>query len=246
MKRMYMIIALGCAAVVTAGAQGGTQTPALPTVDQILDKYVTAVGGSAALGKVTSSHARGAVEIVDAQVNGTFEISQKAPNKSLQVVDLGASGKQREGFDGRIGWIEDAMSAAREKTGADLAEARRGAIFPREINLKLQYPTMTVTGREAVGTRDAFVVTGTPADSPPVRLFFDVESGLLVRQIVTRQSPAGPMQVDVTFDDFRVVDGVKRAYVIKQVNPQFTAVIRLSEVKYNVPLDDAMFRKPGG
>ena len=160
MKRMLVSVAVvffECLA--TGAAQPGMQTPTLPTVDQVIEKYVTAVGGRAALEKLTSVRTQGTIEISDFQITGTIEIVQKAPDKMLQTANLSGIGLQREGFDGTIGWSEEPQSGLRQKAGAELADAKRGALFPRELKLKQQYPTMTVTGRERVGERDTIVIS---------------------------------------------------------------------------------------
>ena len=242
MKQLCLAAILTLAAVAAPVAQGTAPAAKLDTIDQVLDRYVAAVGGPA-LQKVTSMTRRGTLEIAEMKLNGTIEVSQKAPNKSLQVVTLDSVGVQREGFDGTAGWAENAQNGVRDKAGPELAEARRAAMFPRELNLRKQYPKMIVSGREKVGARDAFVVTATPEEGAPARLFFDAQSGLLIRQIITRTEPQGTAQIDTTFDDYRVVDGVKRAHLIRQANPQFTAVMKITEIKHNVALDDAIFRK---
>lgn len=243
MKHICIAAILTVGAATVLPAQGTVPAAKLDTIDQILDRYVAAVGGPA-LQKVTSMTLRGTIEIAEMKLNGTIDVSQKAPNKSLQVVTLGPMGVQREGFDGAAGWAEDAQNGVRDKAGLELAEARRGAMFPRELNIRKQYPKMVVTGREKVGAREAFVVTATPEEGEPSRLFFDVQSGLLIRQIIMRSGPQGSAQIDTTFDDYRVVEGVKRAYVIRQANPQFTAVMKITEIKHNVAMDDAIFKKP--
>jgi hypothetical protein len=67
----------------------------------------------------------------------------------------------------------------------------------------------------------------------------------MVRQSMTRETPQGPMDVDDYLEDVREVEGIKQPFVVRQVTQQFTIVFRLSEIKYNVPLDDAMFKRPG-
>ena len=52
------------------------------------------------------------------------------------------------------------------------------------------------------------------------------------------------MEVDVSLEDYRVVDGVKRPFRIRQATAMFTAVVQLTEVTHNGAIDDAMFRKP--
>jgi len=216
-----------------------------PTLDQILDAYVTAIGGRAAVEKITSLTAHGTIAVPDANINGTVEVFQKAPNKTVTRIDLPGVGQQIDGFDGTMGWASD-MNGVRAKEGPELAEARRSAIFGREIRLKEIYAKMTVKGREAVSGKDAYVIEAVPSEGTPATLYFDVASGLLVRQIVTRQSPMGPIGVDVGLDDYRVVDGVKRPFRIRQTTSMYNAVVQYTDVKSNAPIDDSVFKKPSG
>ena len=84
-----------------------------------------------------------------------------------------------------------------------------------------------------------------PAEGSPARLFFDAESGVLLRQVSTRVTPQGPLEVEVTFEDYRAIDGVQRPFTIRQATSVFTAIIQLTDIKHNVPIDDAVFKKPG-
>jgi hypothetical protein len=246
MKRALLATVAAFIAIIAAGPAARAQAPALPSIDQILDKYVTAVGGRAALEKVTSRVSKGTMEIPDAGMSGTMVISEKAPDKSLAVFELGGMGIIRDGTDGVNSWEESQQGGGvRDKTGVELADAKRSATFNVELKMKSLYKTLVVTGRERVGSRDAYVVLATPAEGSPSRMFFDVENGLMVRQSMTRESPQGPIDVDVYLEDVRDVEGIKQPFVVRQVTQQFTIVFRLSEVKYNVPLDDAIFKRPG-
>ena len=234
-------------AVVGAGAPplfAGAQAPALPTLDQVLDNYVAAVGGRAALEKITSLTARGTIEIVGLGLTGTIQLTQKAPDKSMSTVELAGVSQTREGFDGTVGWEESPQTGIRTKAGVELSEARRGAVFPRELKLATIYAKLIVKSREPVGGRDAILVEAVPAEGVPTRMYFDAESGLLIRQVVTRESPQGPIEVDVTFSDFRAIDGVKRPFSARQSTANFVAAIQFTEIKHNVPVDDAVFKKP--
>ena len=216
----------------------------MPTIDQILDKYIAGAGGRAAIEKITSISGKGTIDIPDANISGTVELIQKAPDKALTIVDLPGVGQQREGYDGTVGWSDDPQNGLRQKSGVELAEAKRGATFGRELKMKQLYPTMVVKGREKVDESDAYLVEATPSEGSPVKLYFDATSGLLVRQIAQRQMPQGPLEVEVTFSDFRPVEGVKRPFTIRQATSLFTATIHLTEVKHNAPIDDAIFKAP--
>jgi hypothetical protein len=238
-KRACFAIVLGCLVVMPLAGQGSQA--GLPTVDQILAKNIEAIGGRAAIEKVTSITARGTISVPDAGVDGTIQLYQKAPDKALTIVDIGGM-QQREGMDGAIAWSDDPQNGFRQKSGAELAEARRGAVFARELKMKELYPKITVKGREKVGASEAYVVELVPAEGAPAVMYYDVTSGLVVRQLITRQSPMGPIEVDVALEDYRAVDGVKRPFRIRQATSQFTAVVQLTEVTHNAPIDDAMFK----
>ena len=245
MKRFAYTVAaasLGAIFVLSTIVQAGSQTP---TIDQVLDKAVTALGGRAAMEKVTSRTGKGTIEIPDAGMSGSIQVYEKAPNLSAVMIDLGGM-QIRQGFDGAVAWEEDPQQGMRVKAGVELAEAKREATFNPELTMKELYTKLTVRGREKVGTSDAWVVDAVPAEGAPVVFYFDVESGLPVRMDATRDTPQGPIQIQSYLDDYRVVEGVKVAHTLRQVTSMFTMTMRLSEVKHNVTLDDKMFKKPGG
>jgi hypothetical protein len=247
MKRFAYSVAaasLGVCFALTTIVQAGSQTAAQPTIDQLLDKVITALGGRAAMEKVTSRTGKGTVEIPDAGMSGSIQVYEKAPNMNAVVVDLGGM-QIRQAFDGTVAWEDNPQTGMREKTGLELAQARREATFNPELKMKQLYPKMTIRGREKVGTADAWVVDAVPAEGSPVVFFFDAESGLPLRMDSTQDTPQGAIQIQAYLEDYRVVDGVKVAHTLRQVTSMFTMTMRLTEVKHNVTLDDKMFKKPG-
>jgi hypothetical protein len=247
MKRVTLSLVVCLAVAGATIVRAAAQTPAgAPTIDQLIDKCITALGGRAALEKLTSRTAKGTIEIPEASMTGSIEVYEKAPNMNAIAIDL--NGMQiRQAFDGKVAWEENPQTGLAEKTGTDLADAKREGTFNMELHMKQLYPKMTVRGREPFGTSSAWVVDAVPAEGNPVAFYFDTESGLLVRMDASRQGPDGsPMQVQAYVEDYRVVDGVKVPFVMRQVTSMFTMVMRLVEVKHNVTLDDKMFKKPGG
>src|SRR5688572_7444771 len=172
MKRTLMILTLCSAIAVAAFAQGGQQKPAteakpaaLPTADQILDKYVQAIGGKSAIEKQTSRVSKGSFEIPAVGASGTAEIFEKAPNKNAAIINIPGFGVVQEGFDGKTAWAQDPQSGLREKAGAELAAAKLDGEFYKPIRFKQLYPKMVVKGKDKVGERDVFVVEATPVES---------------------------------------------------------------------------------
>jgi len=241
MKRLVSIVVVG---FVAACAALTAQTPALPTVEQVLEKYLTAMGGQAAFDKITSRTAKATIEIPDMGITGTMTMTEKAPNKAMVVVEI-ANMTVREGTDGVVAWDENPQSGLREKAGLELAEYKRGSIFNIETKLKTAYPKMTVTGRDTVNGRPALVIDAIPEQGSPVKIFFDSETGLILKQSGSRETPEGPITFESFYDDYRPIDGIKQPHTLRQVTSRFTSVIRITEMKHNVPVDDALFRKPG-
>lgn len=255
MKRTLMITSLCVIATLTAFAQGTPQKPdtkapgaakadAMPSVDQILDKYVQALGGKAAIEKLTSTVVTGTFELPAMSMSGPLEIYSKAPNKNATIIDLSGFGLIKSGFNGTIGWSQDPQSGLRELTGAELADARRDAEFYREIKLKQLYPKMTLVGKEKVGERDVYVIEATPADGKPEKMYFDAQTGLLLRLDADRESPQGAAHIETYFEDYKETGGVKTPFTIKIVRPEISFTLKTTEVKQNVPIDDAKFNKP--
>jgi hypothetical protein len=143
-----------------------------------------------------------------------------------------------------VGWEDNPQTGLRDITGSELAAMKRYADFYGAIKLKDLYPKMTLKGKESVNGRDAYVIEATPPDGPPETMYFDADSGLLVRTQREAEGPYGKATVDTTFDDYREVDGIKLPYVMRFSMGAFAFVIKLSEVKHNVPIDDAKFDKP--
>ena len=215
----------------------------LPSVDKIVEKYVAALGGAEAFEKLTSRVAKGTFEMDQMPGTASEEIYEKTPNKVLGITDSPNFGVVRFGFNGTVGWQDMPQTGLQDVTGTQLTAMKRNADFCREIKLKEIYPKMTVKGKESVNGHDAYVVEATPADGPAELMYFDSESGLLVR-IQAQESPTGPGTLETTLEDYREVDGVKLPFVIRQARSQFSFVIRWTEVKHNVPIEDAKFDKP--
>ncbi|HZM91178.1 MAG TPA: hypothetical protein VFF31_31950 [Blastocatellia bacterium] len=247
MKRTITILMCSFIAV-AAVAQGGPlrvpQGAALPTADQILEKYVQTLGGKAALEKITSTASKGTFEIPAFGATGSAEMWEKAPNKTALKLDIPGFGLVLEGFNGTVAWSQDPQSGLREKTGAELAATKLDADFYKPLRLKQLYPKIAVKGKEKVGDKDMYVLTATPAEGSPETWYFDAATGLLAQMDLERESPQGKMAVQVFQEDYKEVDGIKIPHTVRQVTSAFTIIIKLQEVKHNVAVDETKFNKP--
>jgi hypothetical protein len=227
-----------------AAAPAAQEPVALPTLDQILDKFTESSGGKAAIEKITSRYVKGTFEIPSMGASGTVGIFAKAPNKSYTVIDVPGFGTIQQGYDGTVAWEDNPMTGPRDLGGAELAARKRDADFYRELHFKELYPQMAVKGKEKVGDREAYLVEAIPAEGKPEKMYFDAENGLLVRVDAERESPQGLALIETYLEDYRDVDGVKIPFTMRQVNPMFSMTIKFGEAKNNLEIEDSKFAKP--
>ncbi|HEX6285740.1 MAG TPA: thioredoxin family protein [Pyrinomonadaceae bacterium] len=219
------------------------KTPAvLPSVDTVLDKYVAAIGGRDTQKKITSRVSKGRIDVPGVSFGGKFEVYAKAPNKSLTITNVEPMGLVKEGFDGRNSWnsAQNGLDAASEVARAAIVDND----FYRDIKLKELYTSIKVLDKVKDGFRHFYLVEAVPASGSAERWYFDVDSGLLVRRDLTRTTAKGSVRAEVYYHDWRAVDGVKIPFRITQSMPAMKFVTTIEEVKHNVPVDDAIFRRP--
>jgi photosynthetic reaction center cytochrome c subunit len=227
----------------------------LPSVDQILAKYVAALGGEQAVRKVSSRVITG-TQYIPTGPGGTvpvpamIERSQKAPNLVVNVYRT-PTYTISDGFDGTKAWAQAANGRVNEPGAVDQMRAKRDADFYLPLDLKQTYTTMQVRAIENVNGHDAYVVIARPQGDRVERLYFDVQTGLLVRKWSSLATPVGEAPFQVDYDDYRDTgSGVKFPYLITmnpanaRTEPATTATIRVTKVQDNAPLDSSKFTKP--
>ena len=242
---LAIILSLSTAAL---GQKADPPKPAaavkLPTVAEILAKYVKAIGGREASEKIKTRLTTGTVEIVPMGIKGTFETYAAAEAKSYTKMNLAGIGEMIEAFDGRTAWTINPIQGGREKSGAELLQSRLTYNFHREINLEKLYSKMEVTGIEKVGGKDAYVISATAEGLPVETMYFDIAGGLLVRSDVTIISPEGNQPAKNFFEEMRAVDGVLIPVKIRSQLPQMEIIMTATEVKNGVAIEDTKFGKP--
>jgi hypothetical protein len=225
---------------------------AMPTAAQVLAKYVSALGGEQAVRGVTSRVITSTVELAP-NVRGagpTVFVQQtqyfKAPNLYAAFSQPFVSQFTAKGFDGAEAWTLAANGAVTVATGVDLARAKRDADFYAGLALERQYKAIEVTGVEKVGTRDAYVLRGTLDGDNPETLYFDTQTGLLLRKGIYNNTPLGKYAIHTDYEDYREVGGVKLPFLIRtvSVSPADTAVVHVEKVENNVAIDAAKLAKP--
>ena len=221
-----------------------------PPADQILDKYINALGGAAKLSTLKSFIATGTQGgYVQVKGGGQFQIFAKAPDqRTVRVTykDAPDRGNQTRAFNGTVGWTTTprALLGEYEVTGTELDGFHFDAelAFPGQIktaltDLRVGYP-------DVIDGKDVLVVQGHGPRGLLVTLYFDKQTGLLVREIRFGRTPIGRVPSQVDYSDYRAVDGIKFPFQYKFQWLDGRDNYTLTDVKVNVPIDESRFGKP--
>ncbi len=213
-----------------------------PTPDQLLDKYIQAAGGASAIDKVTTRVMKGTIDFGGKTL--PIDIYSKDPYKRISFTHM-PEGDSITAFNGQEGWLSSpGRPGVREMHGSELDAASIDADLHLPTHLKAMFSDLKLERTEKVGDRDAFMVMGQREGKPPMQLYFDAQSGLLVRLVRYGDTALGLLPTQIDYSDYRDSSGVKMPYRWTLARPSGRFTIQLSEVKQNVAVDDAKFVKP--
>jgi photosynthetic reaction center cytochrome c subunit len=216
-----------------------------PSVEQILGKYIQAIGGQQRLAAMTTVVGRGSSAGYGPEGTRPIEIFAKAPSQRTMILHT-LDGDSTTTYDGRVAWsavphkpVPVLMLAGSELDGAKLdAEL----MFPARIK-------DTLTGWRAgspaeIDDKPMQVVQGSRPGGLLATFYFDSESGLLTRLVRYANSRVGRLPTQVDYSDYRDVNGVKVPFHLKITWLDGQEDVTLTDVQVNVPVDAAKFSKP--
>jgi photosynthetic reaction center cytochrome c subunit len=234
---------------VAIGAEGKkpSEKAALPKAEDLLARYLAAVGGAGAVEKITSRVQKGKLTAFGGQ---TFPVDMysKAPGKRISLIHL-QGGDSVTAFDGQRGWQSVPGRPAHMMSASENDAARVDADLHFPIHVKAMYQIFNVESGEKIDGYDTYLVEGFAEGHgggarPPLRLYFDKQRGLLLRLVRYAQSPLGLNPTQIDYADYREADGVKAPFRWTLARPGNRFTIQVEEMRQNVPVDDAKFAAP--
>jgi photosynthetic reaction center cytochrome c subunit len=224
------------------------QSPDEPTADRVFDKYLQAVGGTQKAAALTSIVFKGTYEGY-AESKAPVDVYLKAPNQRTMIVHTDA-GDRTTTCDGINGWM---AAPAMDKpfpvisfTGGDLDAVRLDAVLSFPAGIK-QAITKPLVGSTSIDDKDVVVVQGTAnGGSSSAKLYFDKQSGLLVRQVRYADTILGRVPIQVDYSDYRDVAGagVKLPFHVITTWTDGKSDVLLTSAETNVAIDAARFKQP--
>jgi hypothetical protein len=228
------------------------------SADELIDKFVAAIGGEAALQKISTRTAKGTVQgagLIAERAAGrnppplAFEITAKLPSMRALVTHEG-NGVTRSS-NGEKGWQQGRFSKDPRHQPRDMRSYEHENFKFEDPyffagQLKKLVTGMRVARTEDIGGKQTYVVVGRTQVLPEVQLFFDKDSGMLLRIVTQAQGLIGRLPTIYDYSDFRAVDGVKVPFhwVSTDIFEGQSFTYQLDQVQQNAPVDEARFVRP--
>lgn len=213
-----------------------------PTIDAILSNYEKALGGKTALDGVSSREIKAQRVEADGKTTEDETVYQQAKKFAVRTDYVNKTGTYvvREVFDGTtVAKFGDGSPI--ELKADEAAQIQREAQLFANANLKSVYATIDYRAVDKIDGREVYLVTATNADKSRERLYFDVQTGFLVRRVSGTPTIFGMFGYQVDYLDYKDFGGVKLPSTIKFAVPNIRWQRKVLEVKNNVRIEDAKF-----
>ncbi len=214
------------------------EIPAGLTAAEIVRNYVNAIGGEDAMNNIDDI----TIEM-SASVQGMvieMKTQQKAPNKIRSVMTMGGNVMQEQIFDGERGMMRG-MQGTMEMEGEMLDQMKAQAAINPELTYQEKGYTLTLDGVETVEGKQAYKVNITSPQDVTITEFFDVDTGLKLRTLISQDTPMGPMTQTTDYTDYREVGGLLFPFMMRQQAGPQVFDLEVKSVEINQGLDDAVF-----
>lgn len=224
------------------------QAAGQPAPDQVLDKYIAAIGGAQKLAGLTSFTAKGTYIGFDDADKNPMEMFARASGERTTIVHT-LLGDSTTTVNGTEGWIAapptDKPVPLMLLTGQELEGVRFEAELFFPVRIKQALSKWRVGLPALLGEREVNTVQGDMANGGVATLCFDAESGLLVRLVRYTESPVGRLVTRIDYHEYREVAGVKipSRWTVSWLSGR--SVFELTDVQANVQIPPARFARPG-
>jgi hypothetical protein len=221
-----------------------------PTVDQVLDKYLQAIGGAEKLASITSFVAKGKSEGYRGfGGGGSVEIFAQAPDKRatyVRFLEASGRGDSIRTYNGQAGWIATPRAVVPKYAlgGSERDGARLDAQLSFPAQIKQVLSDLRVGPPTTINDKDVQVVQGNGPNGTLATLYFEQDSGLLVRMVRHGPSPIGRMPTQVDYSDYRDSGGIRFPFRWTFIWLSGRDSFEFGDVQWNVPIDAARFGEP--
>jgi hypothetical protein len=226
--------------------RGGGRGPApepkpTETADAVIAKYVQALGGQAALAAAKTRVLEGAQTTRDLQTQ-PIKVQEKVTGEYR--IDVATTPNPTTRASSPAGaWATGFGPNARDLEGVQAAQVSRATDFGLGLNAKTVYSSFDVRRYETIDGKRSIVIDATRGPVVTESLYFDLESGLLLRRLVQTKTAYGNLAEQVDYGDYKEAGGIKIPFTIRYATWNQVTTAKFVDAKVNAQIDDAVFAK---
>ena len=229
------------------GGQGGRGRGPAPepkpteTADAVIAKYVQALGGQAALAAAKTRVLEGSQTTRDLQTQ-PIKVQEKVSGEYR--IDVSTTPNPTTRASGPAGaWATGFGPNPRDLEGVQAAQVARPTDFGLGLNAKTVYSSFDVRRYETIDGKRAIVIDAKRSPIVTESLYFDMESGLLLRRLVQTKTAYGNLAEQIDYSDYRDAGGIKVPFTVRYATWNQLTTEKFADAKVNAPVDDAVFAK---
>jgi hypothetical protein len=221
----------------------GADRKTYPAAKDLIAKYVTAIGGEAAAKKLATGSMIGKATRITA--DGTSMPLEMYRSDGKRVTRItppeGPQMAQMFGTDG--GWTTGRPGQGILTLTA--ADAVPGLAFARAYDPVVSAPdTARVFGKDTIDGHETWTVGAQIDEHTRQRLWFDATTGLVLRRVITINTPVGQIPTQTDYDDYRDVAGVKVPFAVRVSTITGGSTRKYTSIELGVPVDEKVFAPP--
>jgi photosynthetic reaction center cytochrome c subunit len=213
----------------------------IPSAEQIVAKYLDALGGASAVGKLSTRVEKGTINLGGRAF--PVDILTKVPGKRVSIIHL-PNGDNITAYDENSGWTSSPNRPVHDLPSGEVISSRAEVDLQLPIHPKQLFSELRTGKPQKVGDHEVYVVSAINPGEPPLKFYFDEHSGLLLRILRYVESPLGRNPTRIDYADYRDLGGVKMPFQRTIARPGSRVTIQIEETHDNLSVDDSKFARP--
>jgi len=218
--------------VLCAGAQDAPASPPLPTVQQVMDRYVSALGGHDAIFRHKSMTIREKLE-VPTQGLHLDRVVYYGEGKRYEELALPGGGQYQAGYDGTTAWESSTSSGPALVKGDEAKSQVRDSDMYYPARILDYFSSMQVVDRAEFEGHTCYHLKGTNKWGQVNEHFYDTTTGLLAGYRFNSAWRGGPGEESEVFSDYKPYDGWLIPMRVEHKQPKGSLIEVVSSVTFD-------------
>jgi outer membrane lipoprotein-sorting protein len=217
------------------------------TADEIVEKYLTAIGGADNWKKLESMQQIGTAAAQG--MNIPFTMSAMRPNLSKVELEIQGMKMVQECYDGAVGWSFNPFgggNTATKMTDEEAQEAAKNSFEDDFIDYKTKGHTIELQGTEEIEGSKCFKISMKRKVGDEKIYYFDTETYVPVMfRFFSATGPMKGMAIETYMSDYKELNGLMVPYSTEvKIQGQSAAVMKAEKIELNAKLDKKIFEFP--